>query len=153
MTRFNGASLFRARKRAVSLHVLRKRILCPLQWGLTLSSEETGWIRHELVRPHGYRRFNGASLFRARKRKYRRRSKPTASRMQLQWGLTLSSEETELGTTSVSRRRVKYRFNGASLFRARKHGRVESRQAPAKFKYASMGPHSFERGNGHKLRP
>ena len=110
---FNGASLFRARK----LEVQREREVLEtrLQWGLTLSSEETYWIERVS--------FSGGGL---------------------QWGLTLSSEETRrtafrfgraasasMGPHSFERGNQAgsptdqdsiTRFNGASLFRARKHG-------------------------------
>ena len=67
---------------------------CPLQWGLTLSSEETCALRFGRV---------------------------ATGRCLLQWGLTLSSEETCPDRTRQSART-------SSIL-------------------ASMGPHSFERGN------
>ena len=134
-TRFNGASLFRARKHLGMLP--GDGLFCC---------------------------FNGASLFRARKRvrslfqcRYRNwlqwgltlsseETFTTAGRRlpngRLQWGLTLSSEETRPGTRI--RLAATSGFNGASLFRARKHG-VPKLELQAKI--ASMGPHSFERGN------
>ena len=133
--RFNGASLFRARKReemvqadrepwaSMGPHSFERGNLLHegdgiphevgLQWGLTLSSEETTPIAPQST--------GGAPL---------------------QWGLTLSSEETgvaslcncsmpcaSMGPHSFERGNLQMlplrqhhrsRFNGASLFRARK---------------------------------
>ena len=132
---FNGASLFRARKLAyqqlrrdttpyasMGPHSFErgKRVMnassvstvVPLQWGLTLSSEETSRLRRQRawhkasMGPHSFERgnpqaatrwhdcglgFNGASLFRARKLE---RAALEVFNEELQWGLTLSSEET-----------------------------------------------------------
>ena len=65
-----------------------------LQWGLTLPSKETTWVRSAST-SCGTRGFNGASLFRARK--------PL------------------LEFAPASEKPYRGRFNGASLFRARKH--------------------------------
>ena len=117
---FNGASLFRARKPRTTMDKEAKTIPASLQWGLTLSSEETSgnmlfdWRhlqRNASMGPHSFERgnscvtlvvqlranpacFNGASLFRARKPSggWARMSLPVRHRS----------------------------FNGASLFRARK---------------------------------
>ncbi len=103
---------------------IRDACIMELQWGLTLSSEETWDTIH--------RCFNGASLFRARKlivpacfngaSLFRARKRPSA------------------GMQSF-----KYIFNGASLFRARKPGFPSL--IHTQHHGASMGPHSFERGN------
>ncbi len=109
--RFNGASLFRARKPVV------KRIASV-----------------------AYHRFNGASLFRARKPGTRRVCRITCSA-----GFNGASlfRARKLGWL-YHRGEYDARFNGASLFRARKR-RIEL-QANREHD-ASMGPHSFERGN------
>ncbi len=136
---FNGASLFRARKR--STHQFFSPATPRLQWGLTLSSEETG-----------------------------RHCGRGDCRVVLQWGLTLSSEETStsgtdffrgLGFNGASLFRARKRgnrsrgvigrgrFNGASLFRARKRVPLPHQRGCPR---ASMGPHSFERGNQDKFQ-
>ena len=85
-TRFNGASLIRARKLAIFLSQIG--ITVELQWGLTHSSEET--CTHYIPMT-AHLCFNGASLIRARK---------------------LGEREGQKAT--------KASFNGASLIRARK---------------------------------
>ncbi len=161
---FNGASLFRARKRdgetvihnefedaSMGPHSFERGnydaiatsvAAAMLQWGLTLSSEETASVVSRNVALVSS--FNGASLFRARKRRWR--TPLEACEWVLQWGLTLSSEETSdtprysardclasMGPHSFERGNrppppdspfAESRFNGASLFRARKRGRA-----------------------------
>ena len=83
---FNGASLFRARKQAnSSMNWQRQQ---QLQWGLTLPSKETC-----------------------------SRTTCHSRLIVLQWGLTLPSKETFSASTQST---FSPRFNGASLFRARK---------------------------------
>ena len=109
----------------------------PLQWGLTLSSEETGWPNAMIM--------TGAKL---------------------QWGLTLSSEETvNPRSHAVWRRRASmgpHSFERGNLPIHRLHQPVQhASMGPHSFErgnesglmicsalgLASMGPHSFERGN------
>ena len=109
-----------------------------LQWGLTLTSKET---RQTISLPKSSRRFNGASLLRARKPvgfRRRRTSHDEGASMgphsyeqgnsgdygieqlasKLQWGLTLTSKETL--TARLFSPQNRNSFNGASLLRARK---------------------------------
>ena len=157
-----------------------------LQWGLTLSSEET---RRDLQdsRPH-LNRFNGASLFRARKhvgeatrtfrqwgfngaslfraRKLGTDPVPGTYTVVLQWGLTLSSEETSslahpspasgvasMGPHSFERGNLGDRNEGVVGSRASmgphsfERGNFDAVGNISRIEAASMGPHSFERGN------
>ena len=93
LSSFNGASLFRARKRLF----IGKYVSCFLG-------------------------FNGASLFRARKRYGLWISACADSAgCSLQWGLTLPSKETIRANGTMPSVVSLNGFNGASLFRARKH--------------------------------
>ena len=74
------------------MQILERYGSSPLQWGLTLPSKETsGHVRMD-----------------------------AAYEMRLQWGLTLPSKETSTADGAVVTHRDVQRFNGASLFRARK---------------------------------
>ena len=157
---FNGASLLRARKPRLAVVTPDRGKM--LQWGLTLTSKETGgqsrihlqlkelqWgltLTSKETSPESDNRqsrkscFNGASLLRARKLGRTRAARIAAFR--LQWGLTLTSKET--GRASGRRRRL-HGFNGASLLRARKRGNAV--HCGPYLAQASMGPHSYEQGN------
>ena len=89
---FNGASLFRARKR-----VSARRFLVP---DASMGSSEQETIPYLAKGSVAWQCFNGASLFRARKR-------------------------TRLGGVSAYVPSDISGFNGASLFRARKHARLD----------------------------
>ncbi len=156
---FNGASLFRARKLVFANNYLLD--LMALQWGLTLSSEETWYYLRDLhlrryasMGPHSFERGNGGCLF-----------------LKARCGVaSMGPHSFERGNVECGRnlRRYMSRFNGASLFRARKPGTKATRGNPATLQWgltlsseetrgkcqalgdklrASMGPHSFERGN------
>ena len=134
-TGFNGASLFRARKLRSSI---RDSAVCRCFNGASLfRARKRSTKPKPNLRPES---FNGASLFRARKPAFAAWENTIP---RLQWGLTLSSEETCLPT--VKARHYTLCFNGASLFRARKPRMWYA--LPLSDSFASMGPHSFERGN------
>ena len=136
--RFNGAALFRARR-----HVL--------WWGKSGSSKGfNGAALFRARRPAKalalaatYHSFNGAALFRARRPA--RSVFPLFRGPTLQWGRALSSAETG-PQWKVYEAGLEWSFNGAALFRARRHAAgtyLRGRSA-----HASMGPRSFERGDG-----
>ena len=145
--RFNGASLFRARKHTTISRSHSHDNNFPASMGPHSFERGNDELRQKLLLeilptrasmgPHSFERGNRFFHYGARKLR---------SPITLQWGLTLSSEETSKYYKAVYFNWGSACFNGASLFRARKlrtylEGLTDI--APV----ASMGPHSFERGN------
>ena len=107
-----------------------------LQWSRDLSIAETRCDGRLVV---GIPGFNGAAIFRSRKRV---RKKITAIASELQWSRDLSIAETQIPRRC---QRSPTSFNGAAIFRSRKRQPAEPDRA--RYRSASMEPRSFDRGN------
>jgi len=162
LPRFNGAALFRARR--LGIRKPNFNILSQLQWGRALSSAETC----SQCRPcrSDWSRFNGAALFRAR-----RPADVTAPENGKRCFNGAALFRARRRSLRADGRQEYQPFNGAALFRARRRvgnapkkcplktlqwGRALSSAETARTGEAcarqvppSMGPRSFERGDGH----